>query len=342
MNYPTISIVSGLYNTDLTIWEKTLKAIASQDYPKSHVEHIVMDGGSTNGAIELGRKYGCMVLTLPHLLHRACARVGLGIKKAKGDILLLLEPDNIIVGKKWLKEMVQPFFDNPDIIGTFSMFNSYEKNMPVLTRYFNLIGINDPLVYYLGKSEKLSQYESVYRKGELLAETDHYSVIRFTKDTLPTLGDNGHMVKRKEFIKVLPDPDAYLHTDAMAKLLDHGYGVYGAVKNSIIHYSGSNLLKYITRRTTYKGQYYHSQEKQREYMVFDPKSGRDIVNLIRFIVFSLCVLPMIIESIWGYIHKKDSAWFLHPIICLLMVGGYGWSEISHYANLVKNKYILNL
>jgi len=329
MEYPTISIVSGLYNTEIWLWKKTLRALALQDYPKSHIEHIVMDGGSTNGAIEMGRAFGCKVFSFPHLLYNPGKRVALGIKKAKGDILLLLEPDNIIVGKRWLKEMVQPFLDSPDIIGTFSMYNSYEKNMPALTRYFNLIGINDPLVYFLGKSEKEPLYSSVYRKGELLEQRGKYFIVRFTNNTLPTLGDNGHMVRRKPLLKVLSRPNNFLHTDEMSTLESYGYNTYGVVRNSIIHYSGSNMMEYITRRTNYKKHNYDMHRATRTYFVFDARSLKDWFYLIFFIIFSLTVLPMFLESIWGYIHKKDFAWFLHPIVCLLMVIGYGWSEIRY-------------
>jgi glycosyltransferase involved in cell wall biosynthesis len=332
MAYPTISIISTLYNTDLWLWEKTLRAIASQEYPKNAIEHIVMDGGSTNGANKLAERYGCRVYSFPKLLHNACARNGLGVSKAKKDLILLLEPDNIIVGKQWLKQMVQPFLDDPTIICTYSMKNTYEQNMPALTRYFSLIGINDPLVYFLGKSEKIPLYENSYHKGDVSRETKSYYITRFTKSNLPTLGDNGHMVRRLPLQSVVQDPYRYLHTDEMAKLLDKGFDTYGVVKNSLIHYSGSNLIEYIRRRTTYKRQNYDSQRATRKYLIFDPSSARDRFNLIRFIVYSLSIFPMVIESVWGYIHKKDSAWFMHPIVCLLMVVGYGWSEMYYVAS----------
>ncbi len=288
-----------------------------------------MDGGSTNGADEVARRFGCRVYALPQLLHNATARNGLGIQKAKGDILLILEPDNIMVGTLWLKKMVQPFIDVPHIIGTYSIRNTYEQNMPALTRYFSLIGINDPLVYYLGKSEKLSYCETSYHKGEVLSETKGYYIVRFTKNNLPTLGDNGHMIRRKTLSQVIRDPYAYLHTDEMVKLLDIGFDTYGVVKNSIIHYSGGNVTEYIRRRTTYKRQNYDMQRTKRRYLVYDPSSARDRRNLIRFIVYSLSVVPMIFESVWGYIHKKDSAWFLHPVVCFAVTCSYGFTEVSY-------------
>jgi glycosyltransferase involved in cell wall biosynthesis len=45
-----ISVVTPSFNSGRTIGE-TLQSVASQDYP--HVEHIVVDGGSTDGTLEL-------------------------------------------------------------------------------------------------------------------------------------------------------------------------------------------------------------------------------------------------------------------------------------------------
>ena len=56
--YFKVSIVSCCYNPDLEIFEKMLNAIKRQTYPKKLIEHLVMDGGSTNGAEKLAKKYG--------------------------------------------------------------------------------------------------------------------------------------------------------------------------------------------------------------------------------------------------------------------------------------------
>src|SRR5260221_12645088 len=49
-----ISIVTPSFNSIHTIAE-TLESVASQDYP--HVEHIVVDGGSTDGTLEVLKRY---------------------------------------------------------------------------------------------------------------------------------------------------------------------------------------------------------------------------------------------------------------------------------------------
>ena len=48
---------------------------------------------------------------------------------------------------------------------------------------------------------------------------------------------------------------------------------------------------------------------------------------MKFVIFSLTLIEPIFESIRGYTKIREPAWFLHPLMCLLMVFGYGWSEV---------------
>ena len=337
--YPSISVVFALLNTDLATWKKTLDALIMQDYPKNKIEYIVMDGGSTNGADQLARLYGCKVFVLPRLRNNAGGRIGLGITKAKGKIILLLESDNIVVGKQWMKQMVRPFMESKEIVSTFSMHNSFDHDMSSLTKYCALLGTNDPLVYYLGKSEKSLLYDQTYHKGDVVRETKHYYVTRFTKYNLPTLGTNGHMVLRNVLRKAVIDPYKYLHTDAFALILSLGFKDFGVVKNSIIHVSGNSILNLVLRRAKYKRWHYDNNRNTRYYLVYNPASFRDNVNVIRFAIFSLLILPTCIESMWWYLHKKETAWFLHPIVCYLITLAYMYSEMRYYVGCLLKRSV---
>jgi glycosyltransferase involved in cell wall biosynthesis len=324
---PTISIVTCNFNADPKLFSQMLQALQMQDYPKTKIEHIVMDGGSTNGSELLAKKFGCKVYSRSDLQNKALVRMSLGIKKSVNDIVLFLEPDNIVQSKSWLKEMVKPFIENKYIIATFSAYNSFDEDMPILTKYCALFGVNDPTLYYLNKSEKLTHFQNDYTKGKIIAEKKDYWIISFTRDSLPTLGDNGHMVRRKIIAKVNRNSDTFIHPDAFMNLLNMGHDTYGVVKNSIIHYTGSNIFSFLKRRTTYKAQFYDSRRAERTYFVYNNNSAKDRKNLALYIFYSLTFIEPLIQSIRGFLSERQVAWFVHPVVCFLTVLSYTRSEL---------------
>lgn len=329
MNFPSISIVSGLYNTDLGLWKQTLVAIKKQQYPKEKIEHIVMDAGSNNGSVEVAKLFGCKVTTRRDLIDQGPMRMSLGISQAQGDLILLLEPDNVIPTDCWLGEMVLPFTEHDAVVASYSMYNTFERSMPMLTKYCALMGTSDPTVYYLGKSEKMPLFKKQYELGQILAEHPGYYTVRFTRDNLPTLGDNGHMVRRSVIQKVNRDPHTFVHIDAFAILVTMGYDTFAVVKNSIVHYTGSNVIQFVNRRVRYKHLFFDQKRGKRSYYVFDQHSKADRVNIVLYIIYSLTLVQPLLVSIRGYLAVHEIAWFLHPVMCLLMVLGYGSSEFLY-------------
>lgn len=323
---PSISIVTCLYNSDVTFFRKGLESIANQHYPKKLIEHIVMDGGSTNGSMELAKKYGCKVFVRKDLLEEAEMRISIGIKKAKNDLILILETDNILTSRDWLLLMVEPFLSDKRIFCTYSAYYGYNKDLPATTRYSALFGAPEPTVYYLNKNEKISIVDKQYDKGEILEERGNYFIVRFKRDNLPVLGDNGTLFLRSAMNKVNIDPQEYIHPDAFVKLLDLGYDTVGVVKNNLIHIANPNILGMVKGKLWLK-KVYDRKRYRRIYYVFSWRSKKDIFNLMKFIFFSITIVIPTFEAIRGFMKKRDWAWFLHPVICLVMLFGYGWSEI---------------
>lgn len=305
-----------------------LEGIKMQDYPKNKIEHLIMDGGSDPRIINLAKSYNGLVITREDLKDKALVRMNLGILKATGDIILFLETDNIILDSGWLIKMVSPFTENKNIVGTFSMYNTYEENMPMLTKYSALIGVNDPLVYYLGKSEKMPRFETQYKIGEIIDEKEDYYIVRFKASNLPVLGDNGHMVRRKLIIPEAKKMKQFYHTDAFFNLLTKGLDTYGIVKNTIIHFTGSDLITFFKKRTLYKSQFYDNNASVRTYFVLNKHSKKDLWNTAKFIFFSLTFFQTIYFSIKGFLKIREPAWFLHPIACFLAVFFYTKSELQ--------------
>lgn len=328
MTLPSISIITPTYNCDLKLFKQSLESIEKQDYPKSLIEHIAIDAGSKNGTLQLAKSYGCKIIRRPDLLYETQVRMSLGIKSAKNELILILEADNMLLGKDWFKKMVLPFVEEKSIVCTFSLHLGYKKEMPALTRYFALIGVNDAFLYYLDKSEKLPMDEKKYNKGQALGERKDYYIVRFTPDNLPPMGDNGFMVRKSIIDKVNKKSEDFIHVDAFADMVSRGFDTFGVVKNSIIHYCGSSIISQYKNRVTIKKRFYDNPKRKRTYLTFDPNSFKDRWNLIKFIFASATFIIPLIRSIKGYLKVKERAWFLHPIVCFIALFMYTRSEIS--------------
>ncbi|TGU99152.1 glycosyltransferase, partial [Mesorhizobium sp. M00.F.Ca.ET.186.01.1.1] len=53
-NLPLVSIITPSFNQAAFI-RQTIESVRSQDYP--NIEHIVVDGGSTDGTLEILQEY---------------------------------------------------------------------------------------------------------------------------------------------------------------------------------------------------------------------------------------------------------------------------------------------
>lgn len=326
---PSISIVTYTYNTNLDTFERTLKALKNQGYPKRLIEHIIIDAGSTNGCVELAKKYGCKVFLRPDLVDEEQMRASIGYKKAKGKIILIIQSDNIVVGRDWFKKMVEPFKEK-GVFCTYTAHYSYKKNMSAITRYGALIGANDPLIspFFLDKIEKVNMITKRYNKGKILKENKNYYIVKFDKNNFPPLGDNGQMVLRSVMEKVNKDPKKYLHLDTFAKMFDLGYDTCGVVKSSIIHVITPDITKFVIRRIQLKEKFFDNRKDKRRFLIYDKNSNKDKINLLKFIFFSATFVFPLLQSTKGYLRIRDRAWFLHPFICFLMLAAYSYSEIK--------------
>ncbi|MDP2754648.1 MAG: glycosyltransferase [Nitrospirota bacterium] len=102
MSLPSLSIVIPTYNSSKTL-PLCLESIAGQDYPKEKIEFIIADGGSTDSTLEIAQKYTDKIYLNP--LKTGEAGKAVGVKRSKGEIIALIDSDNILPSKDWLFRM---------------------------------------------------------------------------------------------------------------------------------------------------------------------------------------------------------------------------------------------
>jgi glycosyltransferase involved in cell wall biosynthesis len=93
--WPRISLITPSFN-QAGFLEQTIRSVLLQKYP--NLEYIVMDGGSTDGSIEIIQKYGA------HLSYWTSGpdggqanAINMGFQRSQGDILGYVNSDDILL-----------------------------------------------------------------------------------------------------------------------------------------------------------------------------------------------------------------------------------------------------
>lgn len=311
-NYPTISVVIATFNSENTL-SLCLESIRLQDYPQNKIEIILADGGSKDKTHLIARQYKSKLLKVPPLKQNAEYNKGVGLSKAKGEFVLMVDHDNVLPHKLWLRNMLYPLIENKDIVASETLRYHYDRNLSLLDRYFALFGAGDPLAFYLGKADRLSY---IYDKYNLYGRAKHhkgyYSVV-FNKNQIPTLGANGFLIRRKILIE---NADVkvghFFHIDVNVDLIRKNFNKYAFVEDSIIHLTGyKKISSFLYRRKLFMEQFYLIENSNRRYSVYTRK---DLFKLILYILMAMTIVVPTIDALRGYSKLQDRAWFFHPVL----------------------------
>lgn len=323
---PSVSIVIATYNSSRTLLS-CLKAVAEQTYPKGNVDIIIADGGSRDDTKAIGKRFGATIIDVDSKKQNAEYNKGVGLTRARGEIVLFLDHDNIMPHTKWLSALVKPFCQNPEVFGVEPLRFHYDPNMTPLDRYFALIGGSDPVVYYLGKNSHASWAIEGYNMNGKVADRGSYYEVVFSRENLPALGGNGAALRRELLVTYAQsDPDYFIHTDVVADLVAKGYNRYAFTKDTIIHLTNNRVVPFLKRRKYFIEQYQFEKEVIRRYAVYDPK--RDTGRLLYFVLISLTWVIPTVDALKGFLRVRDIAWFLHPVLSFTYMCIYGWAVIE--------------
>lgn len=317
---------SGKYLSDC------LESIDRQDYPRELVEIIIADENSTDQTREIARRHRARIVESAFKSGESAKAVAL--LEAKNDLVAMIDSDNVLPNANWFREMVQPFLDHPEVVASQTWRYGLRPNFNVSNRYCALIGANDPVVFYLGKCEKVSWLSDEWHTTPILEDRGAYFLVNFTENNLPTVGGNGFVIRRDVLSKSRCGPEDFFHIDVIADLLKMGFNPFAMVRNEIYHNTASSIGELSSRRKKYF-LIHNPLYSNRRYLIFDFKKRADVLKLVIFSLKTLSVLPLFVVSVKGYLRKKDSAWFLHPYACWSFFLSYSTATLMIYFRLTR-------
>lgn len=334
---PTVTFVTPTLNSESTIRE-CLESVNKLSYPKDLIRMFVMDDGSKDKTLSIAREYSfCKIFKVNTSGPEEATAIG--YNKANSDYVVNFPSDNVITHKDWLKKMLQPLEEDSSIVASETFRYSYIKSDKPLNRYFALFGVNDPIALYLNKRDRATYFENDWHLSSKVIRHSKYYKTSFIEQDLPTVGANGFVVRTKIIQKVSKNIKKFSHIDSCVDLLRLGYDTYAFVKTDIWHKSGEQFANFFYKRRKYAINLYFKKQATRRYHLYNPRT--DTLKLLLFVLFAMTLIEPLIRSIRGYWKIRDSAWFLHPIICFVITINYLYTlvlfQIYQWKNTIEEK-----
>lgn len=108
-----VSIITVVYNAVATI-EQTILSVVKQDY--SNIEYIIVDGGSTDGTLDIVKKYEKKIaLWLSEPDHGIYDAMNKGLTHATGNYIYYLGADDCLLAPTSISQVVSFLQDNPEV-----------------------------------------------------------------------------------------------------------------------------------------------------------------------------------------------------------------------------------
>ena len=316
-----ISILIPTLNA-ATVLGNCLKSIRNQNYPQDKLEIIVADGGSNDSTLAIAKKYRAKIV--PNTLKTGEAGKAVALKHASGKLIALIDSDNILPHKNWLKVMVKPFSDR-EIIATEPIEYTYRKKDPILTRYFALLGMNDPLCLFIGNYDRYSYLTGKWTDLSF-SQTDKgdYLKVKLDREPLPTIGANGTIFRKAVLTRAISrgylfDIDILIQT-----VREKRYVYIAKVKTGIIHtFVEDSPIKFFRKQLRrINDMSFHRARGSRQ----TDWQTAFFWRIIWFQIQCLLVFPILYQTLKGYLKRPDLAWLFHPIACYStwLIYLYGW------------------
>jgi len=279
-----------------------LESIVRQHYPEDMVEVLVVDGGSTDETVHVARSFRATVLDNPQKL--AEPGVDIGIKSAKGEIIFVMAADNGLPCVDWIRLMVKPFVERPDVMGAFTQIVSSPTDN-TFTRYYCRLHVEPFTWFVYGDTANPRFFGDAY---DVTASGKGYVIYKFTVMKHPLIALAQGFGLRRTFVRrpgyeqddILPIIQMIEDGQALAYVPDAG--IYHHHLDSLGHFI--RKYRWRIRNSLYetsagfdtRGRYLSQWRRARKYL---------------FEIYGLTMILPVIDSFTLALCEKDLCMLWH-------------------------------
>ncbi len=320
--FPFISIIIPTLNNEKDI-KMFLDSIKRQIFPKNKIEIIISDGGSTDNTLKIAKKMGAKIIKNPYVLPDP--GVNLGIKAAKGEILMVLACDNIYMDKNAFKKMVE-VFDDKKIFAAFPMHSS-SKEDSIYTKYINTF--TDPFSHFIyGYAANGRTFKNVYKTLESNKIYDLYDYSS-NKDK-PLIAVAQGFTIRKGFIR--SKKNDYDDVLPVIELINKKNNIAFVHSVKLYHHTVRNYRHFVRKQIWAT---VNALQKRRYGVMYRKNylsdSERFKIRVWPFYALSF-IIPLI-RSIYYAIKDGEILWIIHSFLCMTSA----LSSVVAYLIFLRNK-----
>lgn len=160
---PRVTVVTPSYNQVAYVGE-TMQSIHQQDHPD--VEHIVVDGVSTDGSLEVIREYEDRATVISEPDRGQTDAINKGLRRATGEIVCWLNSDDYFMPGT-LSAVAAYFRDHPDVMwltGDCLIVDQDGKPIQQPVRWYKRVLRRFPPAVYLGVTNAVAQPGTFWRR----------------------------------------------------------------------------------------------------------------------------------------------------------------------------------
>ena len=130
---PLVSIITPSFN-QATYLEATIKSVLEQRYP--HIEYIIMDGGSTDGSVDVIKKYeGRIAAWVSEQDKGQTDAINKGFNRAKGDILAWINSDDTYANPNAVADAVNFLVAQPVVAMVYADCNFIDEQGKIIGKF---------------------------------------------------------------------------------------------------------------------------------------------------------------------------------------------------------------